>query len=138
MDTTMPRKAYPTDVSDKEWAVIEPYIPKPKPGGRPAKHERREILNAIAYVLRSGEAWRLMPHDLPPWSTVYDYFRQWRLDGTWEQINTALREKLRISLGRDAQPSAAILDSQTVKTTEKGGPGVMTQARKSKDANAIS
>jgi transposase len=62
----MPRKAYPTDLSDKEWAVIEPYIPKPKPGGRPAKHERREILNAIAYVLRSGEAWRLMPHDLPP------------------------------------------------------------------------
>ena len=79
-----------------------------------------------------------MPHDLPPWSTVYDYFRQWRLDGTWEQINTALREKLRISLGREAQPSAAIIDSQTVKTTEKGGREAMTPARKSKDANDIS
>ena len=134
----MPRKTYPTDLSDQEWAVIESYIPKPKPGGRPAKHERREILNAIAYVLRSGEAWRLMPHDLPPWSTVYDYFRQWRIDGTWERINTALREKLRITLGREAEPSAAIIDSQTVKTTEKGGRGAMTRARKSKDANDMS
>jgi len=95
----MPRKAYPTDLKDKEWAVIEPYVPKPKTGGRPAEHSRREIINAIAYVLRSGCAWRLMLHDLPPWSTVYDYFRQWRIDGTWEHINTALREKLRTTIG---------------------------------------
>jgi transposase len=120
MDTTMPRKAYPTDLSDKEWAVIEPYIPKPKPGGRPAKHERREILNAIAYVLRSGEAWRLMPHDLPPWSTVYDYFRQWRLDGTWERINGALREKLRITLGREAEPISIVKPSKRQKKGAKG------------------
>ena len=133
-----PRKAYPTDVNDKEWAVIEPYVPKPKTGGRPAEHNRREIINAIAYVLRSGCAWRLMPHDLPPWSTVYDYFRQWRIDGTWERINTALREKLRTTIGREAAPSAAIIDSQTVKTTEKGGLAATTQARKSRDASDIS
>lgn len=134
----MARKAYDTDLSDKEWAVIEPYVPQPKPGGRPAVHERREIVNAIAYVLRSGSAWRLMPHDLPPWKTVYDYFRQWRLDGTWERVNRALREKLRVTLGREAEPSAAIVDSQTVKTTEKGGRGATTRARKSRDANDIS
>jgi putative transposase len=134
----MPRKAYPTDLNDKEWAVIEPYVPKPKTGGRPAEHSRREIINAIAYVLRSGCAWRLMPHDLPPWSTVYDYFRQWRIDGTWERINTALREKLRTTIGREAEPSAAIIDSQTVKTTEKGDLVVTTQASKSRDANDIS
>ena len=133
----MTRKAYPTDLNDKEWAVIAPYVPQPKTGGRPAEHERREILNAIAYVLRSGCAWRLMPHDLPPWSTVYDYFRQWRKDGTWERINAALREKLRITLGREAEPSAAIIDSQTVKTTEKGGRVGTTLARKSRDANGI-
>ena len=134
----MPRKAYPTDLNDKEWAVIEPYVPKPKTGGRPAEHSRREIINAIAYVLRSGCAWRLMPHDLPPWSTVYDYFRQWRLDGTWERFNTALREKLRTTVGREAEPSAAIIDSQTVKTTEKGDLAATMQARKSRDANGIS
>jgi putative transposase len=134
----MARKPYPTDLNEKEWAVIEPYVPKPKPGGRPADHERREIINAIAYILRSGCAWRLMPHDLPPWTTVYDYFRQWRIDGTWERINTALREQLRTSIGREAEPSAAIIDSQTVKTTEKGGRAATTQARKSRDANGIS
>jgi len=133
----MTRKAYPTDLNDKEWIVIEPYVPQPKTGGRPAEHERREILNAIAYVLRSGCAWRLMPHDLPPWSTVYDYFRQWRRDGTWERINAALRERLRITLGHEAEPSAAIVDSQTVKTTEKGGRVGTTPARKSRDANGI-
>jgi putative transposase len=126
----MTRKGYPTDLSEKEWAVIEPYVPQPKTGGRPAEHERREILNAIAYVLRSGCAWRLMPHDLPPWSTVYDSFRQWRQDGTWARINAALRVQLRITLGREAEPSAAIIDSQSVKTTEKGGHAATTPARK--------
>jgi putative transposase len=130
------RQPYPTDLNDKEWAVIEPYVPPPKTGGRPAKHDRREIMNGIAYVLRSGCAWRLMPHDLPPWTTVYDYFRQWRIDGTWERINTALREQLRTSIGREAEPSAAIIVSQTVKTTKKGGAATRP-ARKSRDANGI-
>jgi putative transposase len=133
----MSRRAYPTDLTDQEWAVLEPIVPQPKSGGRPAEHSRREIINGITYVLRSGCAWRLMPHDLPPWPTVYDYFRQWRIDGTWEHINAVLREKLRISLGREAEPSAAIIDSQTVKTTEKGGRAAMTPARKSRDANDI-
>jgi len=133
----MSRRAYPTDLTDQEWAVLEPIVPHPKSGGRPAEHSRREIINGITYVLRSGCAWRLMPHDLPPWPTVYDYFRQWRIDGTWEHINAVLREKLRISLGREAEPSAAIIDSQTVKTTEKGGRAAMTPARKSRDANDI-
>jgi len=134
----MTRKAYPTDLSDEEWSIIEPYVPPAKVGGRPAKHARREIVNAIAYVLRSGCAWRLLPHDLPPWPTVYDYFRQWREEGRWEGINGALREKLRVTLGGEAEPSAAIIDSQSVKTTEKGGREAMTRARKSRDANGIS
>jgi len=125
----MPRRAYPTDLTDAEWAILEPVIPPPKPGGRPAKHPRREIVNAIRYLLRSGEAWRLMPHDLPPWQTVYHYFRCWRIDGTWERANAVLRRQVRQRAGRNAEPSAAILDSQSVRTTEKGGHVAMTAPR---------
>jgi putative transposase len=117
----MERKAYPTDLSDAEWACLAPQVPAPKPGGRPPKHTRREIVNAIFYFIRSGEAWRLLPHDLPAWQTVYHYFRLWRLDGLWECSHTELRERLRVKVGRNAQPSAAILDSQSVKTTGVGG-----------------
>jgi putative transposase len=134
----MARRAYPTDLTDAQWAILEPFIPPPKPGGRPAKHARREIVNAMLYVLRGGIAWRLLPHEFPPWQTVYDYFRQWRRDGTWEEINTALRERVRIKVGRDPQPSGAILDSQSVKTTEKGGRVAMTAPRRSVAASAIS
>lgn len=116
-----PRKPYPTDLSEAEWQRIEPYLPLPKPGGRPRLHPLREILNAIFYIVRSGCTWRMLPHDFPPWQTVYHYFRLWRQDGTWEQINAALREEVRIAEGRDPQPSAAILDSQSVKTTEVPG-----------------
>ncbi len=126
----MPRCAYPTDLTDAQWAILEPYVPAPKPGGRPVKHPRREIVNAMLYVLRSGGAWRLLPHEFPPWQTVYDYFRQWRMDGTWEQINAALRERVRVRAGRDPQPSGAILDSQSVKTTGKGGSGATTGAKR--------
>jgi len=115
------RRAYPTDIRDAEWAVLGPLVPAPKGGGRPAEHARREICNGIRYVLRSGCAWRLLPHDLPPWQTVYGYFRTWRRDGTWERIHTHLRGEVREQAGRDREPSAGIVDSQSVKMTDQAG-----------------
>jgi putative transposase len=115
------KKGYPTDLTDAEWKHIEPFVPSPKYRGRQRIHTPREILNAVFYVLRSGCAWRLLPREYPPWKTVYHYFRQWRIDGTFEKLNAVLREHLRICLGRNPQPSAGIADSQSVKTTGVGG-----------------
>jgi putative transposase len=115
------RKAYQTNLTDAEWSWLESYLPAPKANGRPRIYPPREILDAIFYVLKSGCAWRLLPHDFPPWKTVYHYFRSWRLDGTWERMHAALRRRVRVRLKRDPQPSAAIADSQSVKTTGVGG-----------------
>jgi len=117
----MGRKAYSSDVTDKQWAELEGLIPAVKRGGRPAKWSRREIVNALLYVARNGCAWRSLPHDFPPYTTVYDYFRAWRDSGVWENVNRVLRERLRVKMGRHAQPSLAIVDSQSVPTTSKGG-----------------
>lgn len=125
----MPRRSYPSDLSDAEWAVLAPLIPAAKPGGRPARHDRREIVNAIRYVLRGGIAWRSLPHEYPPWQTVYHYFRLWRIDGTWERAHTRLREQVRVRAGRATTPTAGILDSQSVRTTEKGGSAAGTEPR---------
>jgi transposase len=115
------RRAYQTDLSDAEWACIEPHLPTPTAPGRPRMHSLREILNAIFNIVRSGCAWRLLPHAFPPWKTIHHYFRTWRLDGTWKKLHAALRERVRVRMGRDPQPSVGIADSQSVKSTGVGG-----------------
>ena len=118
----MENRRYPTDFSDNEWDCVgRPYLRGPKGRGRPKIHGSRAILDALFYVLKSGCPWRLLPREYPPWKTVYDWFRKWRIDGTWERLNAVLRERLRICSGRNARPSAGIVDSQSASTTGVGG-----------------
>jgi putative transposase len=112
---------YPTDLTDKEWHVIAPLLPEAGPLGRPRKYAWRDLLNAIFYVLRTGCQWRCLPHDFPKWKTAYHYLWRWRREGVWTRLHTRLREQLRLAGGRQVQPSAGIIDSQSVKTTGVGG-----------------
>jgi putative transposase len=114
------RKPYPSDLTDAQWDIIRPLIPV-NHVGRPRVHDLREVLNSILYLIRSGCQWDMLPHDLLPKSTVYDYFAQWRDDGTWQNILDALRQKVRVAAGKEPAPSAMIIDSQTVKGSEVGG-----------------
>jgi transposase len=133
-----PQKPYPTDVSDREWELLQPYVPEPKRGGRPAKYPKRDILNGIFYIVRGGCAWRLLPHDFPPWQIVYHYFWIWRQDGTWQRMHDLLRGDVRVAAGKHRQPSAGVIDSQSIKTTEKGGSAGLMRIRTSMAASDTS
>jgi transposase len=131
------RRAYATDLTDTQWALIAPLIPGTAPGGRPRKAPARELVNAILYFLRAGMAWRLLPHDFPPWQMVYYYLRRWQREGVWDRVHHILLMADRERTGRDASPTAAILDSQSVRTADqKGDQRAMTLARKSEVASA--
>jgi transposase len=134
----MERNSYPTDLTDRQWKIVAPYVPRPKPGGRPALYARREIVNAILYQVRNGGVWRALPHDFPPYRIVFHYFRAWQADGTWQRLHDALRTKVRRQSGRRPMPRVAILDRQTVQTTEQGGPRGRDAGKKSSAASASS
>lgn len=131
----MTRKPYPSDLTNTQWALIAPTIPAVKPGGRPRKYDMREVVNGILYVNREGCRWRALPHDLPHWKTVYNFFRAFEADGTWDRLVTALRVEVRTKLGREPTPSGACIDSQSVKTASGGAAvgvdgGKMVRGRK--------
>lgn len=111
---------YPTDLTDTQWPLLAPLLPPPKPGGRPRRIAMRQVLNALFYIDRTGRQWRYLPKEYPNWKTVYWCFTRFQDDGTWERVTEALRRRVRPQIGRDPEPSAAVLDSQSVKTTERG------------------
>jgi putative transposase len=117
----MERKPYPTDVTDEQWTLIEAHVPPALPGGRPREADMREVVNGLLYINRAGGQWRMLPHDFPAWKTVYNYFRAWIDDGTWDLLVAMLRVEVRLEAGRAATPRTASIDSQSVKTTEMGG-----------------
>jgi transposase len=117
----MERTPYPTDATDEQWKLVEPFLPKAKPGGRPRKTNLREVLNALFYLVRTGCQWRMIPHEFPAWKTCYNYYRAWIDSGTWDEMIYVLRMDVRTQAGRNEQPRVAAVDSQSVKTTEQGG-----------------
>jgi putative transposase len=127
-EQALSRASYSTDLKDAEWGLLEGIVPKPKPGGGSAKYERREMVKAMVNVVQTGWAWRLRPHDVPPYRSVFYYSRQWRKAGLFETLNAVLRGRVREQAGRNRQASAAVLDSQSVKTTEKGAAKASMQA----------
>ncbi|KPL51898.1 transposase [Prosthecomicrobium hirschii] len=133
---------YPSDLTDAEWALVEPLIPRAKPGGNKRRVNEREVVNGLMYMLSTGCQWRAIPKDLPPRSTVHDYFERWSHDGTFGAIHHALYVKCREQAGREASPTAAIIDSQSVRGAEKGGPRSIlratTRARRSRARSATS
>jgi putative transposase len=131
----MARSAYPSDLTDTQWRLIEKRIPPAQPGGRHRSVDVREVMNGILYLVRTGCSWRQLPHDFPPWGTVHYYYWSFRHRGIWQDIHDALRGKVRTAAGRKVSPSAAIIDSQSVKTTEKGGREDMMRARRSTAAS---
>jgi putative transposase len=133
----MERQRYPSDLSDAQWKLLAPLLPAPRRSGRPRTIDLREILNAILYLLRTGCAWRQLPHDLPPWGTVHAYYRRFRLDGTWARGHDALRPRVREQAGRAVATAVAVIDTQSVKTTEKGGRKASMRASGSRGASAI-
>ena len=135
----MARAVYPTDLTDEQWAILRPMIPASHANCRPRLADMREVMNAMIYLVRTGCPWRQIPHDLPPWRTVYYYFSRWRKCGVWKKIHDRIHERVREEKERKKKtPSAAIIDSQSVKTGEKGGLRAATMlARKLKDASDI-
>jgi transposase len=134
----MNRTRYPTDLTDAQWAHLAPLLERPKlRGGRPRIYPLREVVNALFYVLRGGVSWRSLPHDFPPWESIYDHFRRWKKDGTLERVHEALRHQTRRKAQRPGSPSVLILDSQSVQTTEKGGPEATMRRKRSKAASGI-
>jgi putative transposase len=136
----MTRKPYPTDLTDEQWQRVQPLLPSPKSGtpkgGRPAA-DTREVLDAVFYLLRGGQAWRMLPHDFPPWKTVYTRFRLWRLAGVWERVHAVLREEVRIEAGAPPSPQTLRVDSQSVKTTHRGGPRGFDGGKKGQGTQAV-